>query len=82
MGQGIGLLVDYAHTTAADQLFNSVDEQAVRAYCDVVGLEDSAKFTGLLEIEQEPALTGCGEEDCLEFYEQRGVGMMQWHFDT
>ena len=58
------------------------DEEAVRGDCDVVRFEDSAELAGLFEVEQDFSFTGRAEKYCVQFFEERGVGVVQRNPDA
>ena len=77
-----GRLVDDADSAAAYEFFDAVDEEAVGGDEHVVRLQHGAELAGLFEVEQQLALAGCAEEDGVEFFEQRGVGIVQRDLDA
>jgi hypothetical protein len=70
-------LVDDADTASAYELFYLVDEEAVGGYKDSCGFEDRAELAGLFEVEQELAFAGRVDQDGVEFFEQRRVGIVE-----
>ncbi len=52
------------------------------ATSDVVGFEDGAEFAGLFEVKQDFAFAGGAEEDSVEFFEKRGVRVVQRDLDA
>ena len=70
-------LFEHADAAPAYQFFNVVYEEAVGGYGDVVRFEDGAELARLFEVQQDFAFAGCAEEDGVEFFKQRGVGVVQ-----
>ncbi len=58
------------------ELFDVVDEEAVGSDGDVVGLEDGAELAGLFEVKENFALARCAEEDRVQFFEERSIGIV------
>ena len=75
-------LVEHADAAAAYQLFDVVDEEAVGRYSDVVGFEDGAELAGLFEVEENFALAGGVDENGVNFFEERGVRVVERDLDA
>ena len=70
------LLVQNADAATADELFDVVDEEAICGDHNAVRFENSTEFAGLFQVEEDFSLSGCTEENGVEFFEQCGVGIV------
>jgi len=75
-------LVEDANAAAAYQLFDVVDEEAVRGDHHVMWFEDGAELAGLFEVEQDFSFARCVEQDGVDLFEQRCVGVVERDLDA
>src|SRR5882757_534807 len=68
-------LVEDAHAAAPYEFFDVVDEEAVCGDRHVVRFEDGAELAGLFEVEKDFSFAWCVEQDSVNLFEQRGVGV-------
>src|SRR5436189_6147699 len=72
--RGADWLFEHTHAAAAYELFDVIDKEAVCGDRHVVRFEHSAELAGLFEVEQDLAFAGRVEQNCVDLFEQRGVG--------
>jgi hypothetical protein len=76
------VLLEDANSTTAYELFDVVDEEAVGGDGHVVRLEDGAELAWFFEVEEDFALAGRVDEDGVDLFEQRSVGVVERDFDA
>ena len=79
--RGLALL-EHSHAATSHEFFDVVDEEAVCSDHHVVRFEDGAELAGLFEVKQDLAFAGRVEQNCVDLFEQRGVGVVQRDLDA
>src|SRR5260370_38969115 len=75
-------LVEHTNSAAPYEFFDVVDKEEDCSDRHVVRFEHSAELTGLFKVEQNFYFDGCVEQDRVDLFGQRCVGVMQGHSDA